>query len=241
MKYSYFYRSSVGVDFIECPGNPKDPIIIFCHGYGANAENLLFLTSNCSFKTIRPTWIFPQGILSLSGEYKGGRAWFPLNIELFQELINTTTITDDVLAKYQSLFHESLNKPCDALSQFIQALNVPTSQIILGGFSQGAMLTTHTILTSQTAYMGALICSGALILNQGWDKIIDFSPQTPFLQTHGIHDSILPYHLGKSLYYLLSTKLQGEWVSFEGGHEMQPIVLRKIEELISSWSIIPSV
>lgn len=236
MEYLFFQRSLAGINFIECPGDPKDPVIIFCHGYGANAENLLFLPSACSFRTIRPTWIFPQGIVPLTGENAGGRAWFPLNIELFHELIQTTEITDEVIVKYQQLFHEGLDTPRNALSQFIKSLNIPTSQIILGGFSQGAMLTTHTILASETAYMGALICSGALILNQGWEELLASSPQTPFLQTHGVYDPILPYHLGQSLYNLLSQKLKGEWVSFPGGHEMLPIVLNKMEELISLWS-----
>lgn len=236
MIYSFFQRSLAGINFIECPGNPDDPVIIFCHGYGANAENLLFLLSACSFEKIQPTWIFPQGILSLSGQYQGGRAWFPLDIDLFQELIHTSEITEDVISKYQILFQASLDKPKTALAQFIHALKIPTTKIILGGFSQGAMLTTHTILSSNTAYMGALICSGAFILNQGWEEKILTSPQTPFLQTHGLYDSILPYYLGESLYKFLSQKLAGEWLPFQGGHEMLPVVLHKIEKLIPVWN-----
>lgn len=233
MQYSFFHKTLEGISFIECRGNPQDPVIIFSHGYGANAENLLFLTSVCSFQGIRPTWIFPQGIEALP---QGGRAWFPLDIDLFQELIQTPTLSEETLEKYQQLFGVGLEKPKKALEKLITALNIPTSQIILGGFSQGAMLTTHTILSASTPYMGALICSGAFIFNHHWETNILRCPKTPFLQSHGMNDDILPCFLGQQLYELLSQQLKGEWVSFPGGHEIPSSVLHKIEENVIAWS-----
>ncbi|EPP31706.1 phospholipase/Carboxylesterase family protein, partial [Chlamydia psittaci C1/97] len=53
MEYSFFRRKFAGLDSIVCPGDPDDPIIIFCHGYGANADNLAFFPSACPFKGVR--------------------------------------------------------------------------------------------------------------------------------------------------------------------------------------------
>lgn len=233
MQYSFFHRSLSNISFIEGRGNPNDPVIIFCHGYGASAENLLFLTSACTFQNIQPTWIFPQGIENLP---QGGRAWFPLDLDLFQELIQTTSFSDAVMKKYQHLFGGGLNKPKIELEKFIQALNIPTSRIILGGFSQGAMLTTHTILSAPTAYMGAIICSGAMIYNHNWEQFILQCPQTPFIQSHGLHDEILPFYLGEKLNELLSSHLNGEMIAFQGGHEIVPSVLKKIEDSVTTWN-----
>ncbi|EPJ32124.1 phospholipase/Carboxylesterase family protein, partial [Chlamydia psittaci 06-1683] len=108
--------------------------------------------------------------------------------------------------------------------------------IILGGFSQGAMITTHLILSSKIPYRGALICSGALLLEKGWENNINLCAKVPFIQSHGYQDTILPYYHGERLNQLLSSRLHGEFISFNGGHEIPAVVLQKMQETIPLWT-----
>ncbi|WP_100934768.1 alpha/beta hydrolase [Candidatus Chlamydia corallus] len=234
--YSFFRRKFGNIEAIECPGNPQDPVIILCHGYGSMADNLTFFPSICSFSQLRPTWIFPNGILPLDNDFQGGRAWFPLNVLLLQELSTLyANGAENLKEKYDELFDVDLDSPKEALEKLINSLNRPYNEIIIGGFSQGAIMTTHLVLTSQNPYAGALIFAGARLFNKGWGQGIRECAQVPFLQSHGHQDEILPYILGTHLHDLLSTKLNGEFVSFRGGHKIPSIAFQKMQTMIPNW------
>ncbi|WP_201456912.1 alpha/beta hydrolase [Chlamydia sp. 17-3921] len=235
-KYSFFRRNIAGIDVIECPGNPKDPVIILCHGYGATADNLTFFPSVCVFANMRPTWIFPNGIERLPQNLDYGRAWFPLDVPLFESLISDNSVSPTKELKYKQLFDIDLERPKEAIENLIASLNRPFKEIFIGGFSQGAILTTHLVLTSQNAYGGALILSGARLFNKGWETGIQTCADVPYLQSHGFEDAILPYFLGTQLQSLLSEKLHGEFVSFSGGHEIGTSVLQKMQEFVPFWA-----
>ncbi|EPP32920.1 phospholipase/Carboxylesterase family protein [Chlamydia psittaci 84-8471/1] len=98
------------------------------------------------------------------------------------------------------------------------------------------MITTHLILSSKIPYRGALICSGALLLEKGWENNINLCAKVPFIQSHGYQDTILPYYHGERLNQLLSSRLHGEFISFNGGHEIPAVVLQKMQETIPLWT-----
>lgn len=234
MNYSFYHYQSSTLRAIIAPGDPQDPMIIFLHGYGGNGDSLTFFPSICSFKTMRPTWIFPQGIERLE-EGVDGRAWFPLDINLFNTLISNPHITPDTEHQYQMLFNVDFDKPQQALEGLIEELGRPRHEIILGGFSQGAMMVTHLSLSSKVPFQGALICSGALLFNKGWEDKISFCGRVPYLQSHGHQDAILPYYLGEQLHSLLSSRLKGEFVSFHGGHEIPTTFIQKMQTVLPQW------
>ena len=89
MGISFFRRKLAGIEYIESPGDPEAPLIVFCHGYGASADNLTFFPSMCKCGSLCPTWVFPHGIEKLAYELGGGRAWFPLDVKLFEYLISS--------------------------------------------------------------------------------------------------------------------------------------------------------
>ncbi|AHK63189.1 hypothetical protein BOKEGFJH_00305 [Chlamydia avium] len=234
MEYSFFRYQFSKLDAIVAPGNPEDPVIIFLHGYGSSADNLTFFPSACPFKDMRPTWIFPYGVEKLQS-FSGGNAWFPLDEPLFQSLISNPDVTPTTERQYQKLFNVDFNKPKAALESLITEINRPHHDIILGGFSQGAMMTTQLILSSKIPYCGALICSGAMIFEKGWEENISVCGKSPFIQSHGYQDNILPYYHGEKLYSLLSRQLDGDFISFHGGHEIPTAVLQKIQKTIPLW------
>ncbi|AGJ64492.2 putative esterase [Chlamydia trachomatis L1/1322/p2] len=236
MSYSFFRRKLAGIEFIECPGDPEAPVIIFCHGYGASADHLTFFPTMCVCANLRPTWVFPHGIEQLPYQLGGGRAWFPLDTVLFEKLISSQEITPDTDRLYQQLLDVDFEKPKQALEGLIHELERDRSEVIIGGFSQGAMMTTHLMLSSRLPYRGALICSGAAVPNQSWEENASLCGKTPYIQSHGYDDPILPYFLGERLYKVLTASLKGEMVSFHGGHEIPVVMMQKIQESIALWS-----
>ncbi|WP_066482899.1 alpha/beta hydrolase [Candidatus Chlamydia sanziniae] len=234
-QYSFFRRKCGGLDIIECPGNPEDPLIILCHGYGSQADNLIFFPSVSSFSGLRPTWIFPNGPISLTNQFQEGRAWFPLDMPLFQEVINDVSMTPEKEHKYRQLFNVNPDLAKETLENLIADLGRSYTDIIIGGFSQGAIMAAHLILTTQNPYAGALFFSGIRLFDKSWDKGIQHCAPVPFLQSHGYEDQILPYTYGKLLYDLISARLPGELVSFTGGHEIVPTVIETMCSLVPVW------
>jgi phospholipase/carboxylesterase len=107
-------------------------------------------------------------------------------------------------------------------------LGAAPSQIVLGGFSQGAMLATDTVLRSQRAFAGLVILSGTLISRKEWLELAPARRGLPVLQSHGRSDPVLPFSLAEELRDLLVTaELSHEWLPFTGGHGIPaPVLVR---------------
>lgn len=237
MNYSFFRKKIASVDTIVCEGNPGDPIIICCHGYGANAENMSFFPSQIPFTTCKPTWIFPHGIVRIDS-IGIGRAWFELDIDTLMALNHQYGYSKDanIRQSYTELFSGQLDRPYQALGNLIEELNQPTQNIVIGGFSQGAMLTTHTLLHARKSYRGGMILSGCLLESQGWEDQAKVVEATPILQTHGLLDDIVAYGYAHELYEMLVfAGFSGDMISFSGGHEISRLSLKAIQWALTSW------
>ena len=198
--------------------------LFFLHGYGANAQDL------SGFHTLKLPipcrWIFPNAPLKLESPYNifHGRAWFPLKV-------NTTN--NQLYTNEKSLHY--LEKHCERLLQFISSFNLTADQIILGGFSQGAIMALNAALRMTPPPRALVLMSGAFtpseILNR--DKHI-FSTHGRFFQCHGKTDPLLSYSESKKIHNFLQTlQWTGKFVPFEGGHEIPHAVLLQIQEFIS--------
>lgn len=194
---------------------------IFLHGYGANARDL------SGFHTLKMPvscrWFFFNGPLSLEKFYTTeARAWFPLKRDYNDHQLRHTE---------ESLFY--LNKHCQLLLKFIQSLN--TDKIILGGFSQGAIMAIHLALRMNPPPLALVIMSGILfpidVLNK---EKLNFSKQGSYFQCHGNKDPILLHSDAEKVpEFLKSLQWKGKFVSFEGGHEIPHATLLQIQEFIS--------
>lgn len=115
----------------------------------------------------------------------------------------------------------------------LEELNIDPSKIILGGFSQGAVLSTEIFLTNSLDYSSLVIMAGTLINKESWSLSAPNKIGKAFLQTHGKNDNVLPWSLAKELeILLLNSGLKGQLDSFEGGHEIPESLFMKIKELI---------
>ncbi len=224
---SYQQRRVGTVDLIEVAGDPKRETILLLHGFGADASDLAPISS--LFR--EANWIFPQGPLSIpfSAHYTG-RAWFPVNIPLLTQVVREQRF-DEVAQAFPSHLDEA-RKLIDTL---IIDLNIPRSQLVIGGFSQGAILAVETALKGSDRMAGLLIFSGTLVNAPNWKKMAPHHARTPFFQSHGSHDQLLPLKKAEELAHLLKEGgLIGELHTFSGGHDIPHSIITKLISFLHS-------
>lgn len=218
-------RNVLGFDFLERKGDPDGPTIILFHGFGADAYDLAPLSQVYRGAKPRPTWLFPHGPLDIpvTEEYSA-KAWFPLDLELLKQALQMGHL--ELVATAFPTELTQLRKKIEAL---IAELNIPPSKLILGGFSQGAVLATEIALNSFERPLALLIFSGTLINKHDWEKKAHIQAGMPFFQSHGKDDPLLPFMQAQELEKLfLKTGLVGKLHGFEGGHEIPQAVLLQL-------------
>ncbi|MBE7440164.1 MAG: esterase [Spirochaetales bacterium] len=212
------------LESLVVPGQPGGPGIILCHGYGANAFDLLPLAEQIKAEP-GTHWFFPQAPLTFSlGPQMEGRAWFPLVARMLERLLAAgENIT------YSEVVPDGLAEAREKLSSLVTATNIPLHKLTLGGFSQGSMLTTDFTLRCGQKPAGLIILSGTLICEHEWRPLVPALSGLEFFQAHGTEDPILPYSNARRLEELLrSGGLIGEFLAFAGGHAIPPAVQKKL-------------
>jgi len=197
------------------------PWMILLHGFGADASDLEPLKDHIPVNK-KINWLFPQGILEVPiGPGWTGRAWW--NIEM------RTLETD-----FSATKPDGLLRARQELMSAIEALKVPWSKIILGGFSQGAMLATDLYLNAPEIPAGLVLMSGSLINKEELKPLVGKRKGEKFFQSHGEYDNVLPIRGARQLESLLNQNgMKGGLVSFSGGHEIPPVVLQKIGDYLN--------
>ena len=220
MKQKLIQRRVGTLEVLEKAGDPHQGTIILLHGFGADAYDLAPLSQAYE----GPTWLFPQGPLEIPFESGyTGRAWFPVKIELLTRAIEERRFEDVYKA-----FPSDLNTARDVVDALIADLNIPRSQIVLGGFSQGAVLAVDATLHSPQRCGGLVIFSGTLINEPLWKRLATQHGATPFFQSHGTHDPLLPLPHAQALARLLQESgLRGELHTFTGGHDIPPATIKQ--------------
>lgn len=198
------------LEAVEFPASAEAPTIICLHGFGADMRDLSGLALELDLKgPVR--WVFPNGPMGLQG---GGRAWFP--------------ISEDRLAGYErgegafdlsGLRPPGMDEARDGVLALVAALEVPWDRVIVGGFSQGAMLAVELALAAPTAPRGAFLLSGNLVDSSGLAERGPARKGLTFFQSHGNQDPILGFDGAQKLFEALNAAgWFGEFVEFRGGH-----------------------
>ena len=213
-----------GIEYLEKGEKSYFPCAFFLHGYGANARDL----SGFSNLPLACKWIFPNGPLKLKAPYESfsGRAWFPLP---------ENTGASPLLKASEAALYQ-MEKHCQNLTEFIKSFKLKPQHIILGGFSQGAIMALNIALCMDPPPRALIFMSGALfpqeVLQKNKHK---FSRAGNFFQCHGTKDPLLAFAESRAVCdFLQDLKWKGEFLPFEGGHEIPQTTLFKIQNFIAN-------
>ena len=215
-------------------------IVILCHGYGAGGNDLVpcggeLLESVEGLQNV--LFVFPAAPIDLMPGYDS-RAWWPLDMELIQTLM--------AQGQFRELRNDSpdeLPARRESMIQLVKTLSgqfqLPLDRFVLGGFSQGSMLTLDVALHLDEIVGGVITWSGTLLNEQVWmEKAAELQSAGGSLrifQSHGHSDPILPFAGAEALRDALGERgHQVEFLPFAGVHQIPGEALAGAGRLIKT-------
>lgn len=214
------------IDYLSVTRDEASVAVILFHGYGADASDLSSLAQVYKLKK-NADWFFPQGVLQVPiGPMMTGRAWFELNAQDFENMAARKVNDSPMSPKH----NERLNQ----VSRFINHIGKMYDQVFIGGFSQGAILTSHSLYRLNFTPAGLVLLSGFLVSPSAFPTLPDHL-KVPFFQSHGSRDEVLPIDGARQLYEKMQQEgLKGRWMEFNGGHEIPMDVIAESQIFVNS-------
>lgn len=218
-------REKIGsLNCLVRPGENEKDVVVLLHGFGADAQDLFPLAD---YLDPAGQWSFvvPNAPLEVPiGPGWTGLGWFPIALRDLEAGVDFTQVRPP-----------GIDKSREAVSQLIFELN--PERLVLGGFSQGAMIATEVAMEQPSDVSALVLYSGVMLDEKGWTEKASGLKGKKLLQSHGSSDSVLPFSAGKRLFEMLKNAgMDGEFVGFPGGHEIPPQILKKTAQLLKSLS-----
>jgi phospholipase/carboxylesterase len=217
---------------IDGKGGGHGPVVILLHGFGAPGDDLVSL-ADVLHVPVGTRFVFPEGPLSLSFGPRDARAWWLIDMARIEQDRAAGRIRDlsNEIPKGLAPVREHM---LAFLKEVEQKFGADPRKTILGGFSQGAMLSCDVMLRTTQPYAGLVQLSGTLIAKQEWVPLLPKRKGLPVFQSHGMQDEILPYVGAEGLRDTLThAGLSVEWHSFRGGHEIPRTVMQRLGPFIT--------
>ena len=214
-------------------GGGDGPVVILLHGFGAPGDDLVPLADVIQVPT-GTRWLFPEAPLSLNMGFGDSRAWWIIDFARIQEDRAAGRIRDLSVELPQGLAL-ARERMLAFLKELSRQLPIDYKKTVIGGFSQGAMLTCDAVLQTDYPFAGLVQLSGNLLAQAVWGPLMAKRRRLPVFQSHGTQDDILPYIGAERLRDALAQSgLAVEWHSFRGGHEIPEAVLRRLSSFITN-------
>ena len=154
--------------------------------------------------------------------YAGGRAWWPID---FEERLRLRLRGEHGEADVPPGL-EAARAQLISLLDHVRDKLAPT-KLVLGGFSQGAMLSLDVALHSTRELSGLVLLSTTHLASAEWAARYEARRGLPVFMSHGTQDELLPFAVTEKLRDVMAAHgLEVEWVSFPGGHGIPPRVLQ---------------
>jgi phospholipase/carboxylesterase len=211
--------------------NDYSAVVIWMHGLGAGADDFAGLPRALpAANDLRIKFILPQAPtrpVTLNQGYEMP-AWFDLHrLEGLQH--GELTGIEESRLRIESI-----------VDQEIKA-GIPSSKIILAGFSQGASMAVYTTLFCEKKLAGVIAVAGCMpnfkqLLDKsraGYIPLAAENRNTPFLWLHGDADDVVPLQMGQQTVSDLRSMDYPVEMKIENGvaHGLGPVAITEI----NSW------
>jgi phospholipase/carboxylesterase len=197
-------------------GGKGPPTLVLLHGYGSSAEKWEPFTQTIALPP-KGRFIFPQGpeVTVPPDGPVGGRAWWRLDLESHipagQSVPDLSATHPEGLVKAASLVEDLLNGLKGAEKK----------DVILGGFSQGAMVAGEVAFASDQQIAALVMLSGTIVDESTWKRQFPRRRGLRVFLSHGRQDTMLPFAVAERLHSeLVAAGLDVTWCPFNGGHEI---------------------
>lgn len=236
------------LDCIVVDGGPEPTIpVVLCHGYGAPGHDLAGLslewTERLGDVAEKFRFVFPAAPNDLSElGMPGGRAWWPINMAKLAELAERNR-PEELYDQHPPGLDEAREMLAATIGEVVDSVKKTTNdgeaqdanvRLVLGGFSQGAMLAMELSLRGPIEPPAALFqLSGTLICQDVWKPAAGRLADTDVFQSHGTADPILPFPAAEALRdLLLGAGVRVDFYPFHGPHTIEAGAVARTTELL---------
>jgi phospholipase/carboxylesterase len=207
-------------------GEGRQPLVLL-HGFGSAPGEWLPYTD-----AVRPVpgrrFVFPEG--PGPGPGRRGRAWWPLDLSSH---LTGGGLPD--LSRTRPPGLAAASAQVQALLTEVQArLGSPRGTAILGGFSQGGMVSAEVAFRSDTPLKALVLLSPTIVDEASWRQGMAARRGLPVLLAHGRRDEVLPYTGSVRLAALMNgAGLDVTWLPFDGGHDRPADVVDALNRFLA--------
>jgi phospholipase/carboxylesterase len=195
--------------------------IVLLHGYAMRASDLSPFAHSIGVPAL---FLVPQGpVISPAG----GHAWWAVDLDAREAAVaaGPRDLSDD--------HPRGLPAAREQLSRFLEAvtLNFRPRQRVLGGFSQGGMLSLDWVLHASQPVEALVLLSASLLSMSDWWSKRERLQNLPVFVSHGTADPDLAFAAGERLHdFIFQSGARSTWVPFDGGHEIPLVVWRGLRK-----------
>lgn len=163
---------------IEPEDGKPNKLVILCHGYGSNGDDLIGLVPHLKRVMPNAAYVSPNAPEECYGA-PNGYQWFALSTLSQEERLVGTLKAAPTLDHF--------------IDQELERYGLEEKDLILIGFSQGTMMCLHVGLRRPSDIGGIVGFSGAMTLPENWKDEITSKPPTVLI--HGERDDVVPVQL----------------------------------------------
>jgi phospholipase/carboxylesterase len=207
-------------------GDPKAELaLVLLHGYAMQPADLAPFARSIGLPAL---FLFPTGPHESP---LGGRAWWQVDLNSREAALSIGP---------RDLFDEQPSGLANARHQLNRFLETVTGEfgprrIVLGGFSQGGMLSLDTVLRGTTDVDALVLMSASRLALKDWEPHRERLRELPVFVSHGETDRDLAFAAGERLRdFVLESAASVTWVPFPGGHEIPLVVWRGLRKFLTS-------
>jgi len=107
--------------------------------------------------------------------------------------------------------------------------------IVLGGFSQGAMLSGEIAFQTDQELAALVMLGGTTVNEAAWLERFPGRRRLPIFIAHGRQDGVLPFAIAERFAgKLKAAGLNVSWFPFDGGHNIPASVIRELNGFLRS-------
>lgn len=211
-----------GLETIAAGPREATAVVVLLHGFSMTATDLSPFARSLGLPAL---FLFPQGPKS---GHPTGRAWFEMDMEA-RRRAQLAGPRDLVGNDYPGVRD---GRVClQSYLQQVRALFNPR-RLILGGFSQGGMISCDAVL-HDTPVDALLLLSASRLNFADWQEHQERLRTLPVLVSHGECDVDLAFSAGTGLKdFVMGAGATVTWVPFDGGHEIPLVVWRAVRSFL---------
>jgi len=198
--------------------------LVMLHGYGSNANDWLQFEHKLRMP-LNGRLVFPQG--PLRGP-NGARGWWWLDIE--GHIPQGARYPD-----FSGANPAGIKIASGLVRKLLAGLPAP---IVLGGFSQGAMLSAEIAFQTDQQLAGLVLLGGTTVNEGAWAGQFAARRDLPVFIAHGRDDGVLAFAaMERFKDRLTAAGLNVTWFPFHGGHEIPDEVISALNGFLAGLKL----